>query len=62
MARDMGCVLALQYVFPLYVAGNWPLTFLWWNANGFMLWALFVVGKLAAGPLELYTSSGNYFT
>ncbi|CAM9119095.1 unnamed protein product [Scytosiphon promiscuus] len=44
MARDMGCVLALQYLYPLYVAGNWPLTFVWWNANGFMLWALFVIG------------------
>ncbi|CAN0483465.1 unnamed protein product, partial [Ectocarpus sp. 12 AP-2014] len=44
MARDMGCVLALQYLYPMYVAGSWPLTFLWWNANGFMLWALFVIG------------------
>lgn len=45
MARDMGCLLALQYVYPEYVAGSWPLTLLWWNANGFMLWALFVVGE-----------------
>lgn len=45
MARDMGCVLALQYLYPMYVAGSWPLTLLWWNANGFMLWALFVIGE-----------------
>ena len=45
MARDMGCLVALHYVYPLYVEGSWPLTFLWWNAAGFMLWALFVVGE-----------------
>lgn len=45
MARDMGCLLALHYVYPQYVAGNWPLTFVWWNASGFMLWALFVIGE-----------------
>ena len=45
MARDMGCLLALHYLYPQYVAGNWPLTFLWWNATGFMLWALFVIGE-----------------
>ncbi|CAN0424437.1 unnamed protein product, partial [Laminaria digitata] len=45
MMRDMGCLLALQYVYPLYVSGNWPLTFLWWNLNGFLLWALFVIGE-----------------
>lgn len=50
MARDMACVLALQYVYPLYVAGNWPLTFIWWNANGFMLWALFVIGESTIAP------------
>lgn len=44
MVRDMGCVMALQHVYPQYVAGNWPLTIAWWNANGFMLWCLFVVG------------------
>lgn len=49
MVRDMGCLLALQYIYPQYVAGNWPLTFAWWNANGFMLWALFVVGKRYRG-------------
>ena len=45
MIRDMACLLALQYVYPLYVSGNWPLTFLWWNLTGFMLWALFVIGE-----------------
>ncbi|CAM9671353.1 unnamed protein product [Ascophyllum nodosum] len=44
MLRDMACVLALQYLYPHYVAGNWALTFVWWNLTGFMLWALFVVG------------------
>lgn len=45
MLRDMGCVLALQYMYADYVAGNWLATFAWWNANGFMLWCLFVVGE-----------------
>ena len=45
MLRDMACVLALQYLYPHYVAGNWALTFVWWNLTGFMLWALFVVGE-----------------
>lgn len=49
MIRDMACLLALQYVYPLYVSGNWPLTFLWWNLNGFMLWALFVIGERTGG-------------
>lgn len=45
MVRDMGCLLALQYVYPLHVSGSWPLTFLWCNLSGFMLWALFVIGE-----------------
>jgi omega-3 fatty acid desaturase (delta-15 desaturase) len=44
MAWDMGVIVALWKAYPLYVEGNWPLTFLWWNATGFMMWALFVVG------------------
>ena len=49
MMRDMSYLLALQYVYPLYVSGNWPATFLWWNLNGFMLWALFVIGERTEG-------------
>lgn len=60
MARDMGIVLALQYVYPLYVAGNWPLTFLWWNATGFMLWALFVIGEREHERREHQLVSGCY--
>eukprot|EP00611_Tribonema_gayanum_P007390 TRINITY_DN1675_c0_g1_i4.p1 TRINITY_DN1675_c0_g1~~TRINITY_DN1675_c0_g1_i4.p1 ORF type:complete len:297 (-),score=65.55 TRINITY_DN1675_c0_g1_i4:268-1158(-) len=44
MVRDMGLICALWKAYPVYVEGNWPLTFVWWNAMGFMMWALFVVG------------------
>lgn len=46
MVRDMACLMGLQYIYPRHVAGSWPLTIVWWNAKGFMLWALFVVGEI----------------
>lgn len=45
MVRDIAFLVALQYIYPQYVAGNWPLTVIWWNINGLILWALFVVGE-----------------
>lgn len=59
MLRDMGCVLALQYIYPDYVAGNWLATFAWWNANGFMLWCLFVVGEYACPGGSLSRNDGT---
>mmetsp|Transcript_6373 Transcript_6373/g.9548 ORF Transcript_6373/g.9548 Transcript_6373/m.9548 type:complete len:374 (+) Transcript_6373:128-1249(+) len=44
MLRDFSAIYALWKAYPMYVEGNWPLTFVWWNAMGFFMWALFVVG------------------
>lgn len=44
MARDMGVIYGLWKAYPVYVEGNWPLTFVWWNLMGFFMWCLFVVG------------------
>ncbi|CAM9152106.1 unnamed protein product [Chrysoparadoxa australica] len=44
MFRDFALIAGLQWLYPRYVEGNWPLTLLWWNAVGFIMWALFVVG------------------
>ena len=52
MLRDMGLIYGLYKLYPVYVAGNWPLTFLWWNATGFLMWALFVVGEFSPYSLR----------